>query len=293
MNILGINFLSESTACLIKNGKLVYAISEERINRKKNWYGIPNESINIIKKITKNKIDKVVTCGYSALNKSIPEIKEYEKKIDLLKKTRLNPQTKLNQIKFLNQRKNHEDHVINVRTLKIINTLKNNYKNLKVYDHHTSHAASAAFYSKFKQCFVLTIDGWGDDASSKIFKFDKKGLELLSRTETFNSLGYFYGSITKLLGFKPHQHEGKILGLAAYGNPKKAYNELKNLIGYDNRNKKFIGYYEKGVYQAQYENNNLKYLLKKFSREDICAATQMVLEETVIKCVKSLSKKKN
>ena len=34
MNILGIGFLSEASACLLKNGKLVAAISEERLNRK-------------------------------------------------------------------------------------------------------------------------------------------------------------------------------------------------------------------------------------------------------------------
>ena len=83
MNILGINYLSESTACLIKNGKLVYAISEETINRIKNWHGIPSQSIKIIKKIVNNKIDKVVTLGYSALNSSMPNINAYEKKIKL------------------------------------------------------------------------------------------------------------------------------------------------------------------------------------------------------------------
>ena len=41
MRILGINYLSESSVCLLENGKLKYAISEERINRVKNWYGSP------------------------------------------------------------------------------------------------------------------------------------------------------------------------------------------------------------------------------------------------------------
>ena len=61
-----------------------------------------------------------------------------------------------------------------------------------------------------------------------------------------NSLGYFYGSITKLLGFKPHSHEGKVLGLAAYGNSKKAYKYISKMISYDKYNKKFRNY-EKGL----------------------------------------------
>ena len=52
MNIIGINYLSESSVCYLKNGKLINAISEERINRIKNWYGIPHKSIKtILKKI--------------------------------------------------------------------------------------------------------------------------------------------------------------------------------------------------------------------------------------------------
>ncbi len=292
MNILGINFLSESTACIIKNGKLIFAISEERINRKKNWYGIPYKSINLARKLVSNKIDRVVTCGVSAIEKNMPNEIEFFNQINNVKKSNLKKNIKNKQINFLKQRRDHEDKVINERTLDVIKKLKKMFKNLTVYDHHTAHAATAAFYSKFKNCYVLTIDGWGDDASSKIFEFGKNGLNLISKTDTINSLGYFYGSITKLLGFKPHQHEGKILGLAAYGNPNKAYKEIKKLIKYDTKSKSFKGLYDKGIYQAQYQNNNLKYLKKKYSREDICAAAQIVLEETVLKCIKHLSKKK-
>ena len=46
-------------------------------------------------------------------------------------------------------------------------------------------------------------------------------LREITSSYTLDLLGYFYGSITKLLGFKPHQHEGKILGLAAFGNGSK------------------------------------------------------------------------
>jgi len=292
MNILGINFLSESTACIIKNGKLIFAISEERINRKKNWYGIPYKSINLAKKLVNNEIDSVVTCGYSAIDGSAPNRLAFEEQIIKVKNSNLSKKIKLKQIKFLNDRRNHEDFVISKRTIKVLNELKKKFGNLKIYDHHTSHAASAAFFSEYKSCIVLTIDGWGDDASSKIFEYKNGKLKLISKSETFNSLGYFYGSITKLFGFKPHQHEGKILGLAAYGNPRKAYKDLSKLIGYDKKNKCFVGYYEKGIYQAKFLNKNLNYLKKKYSREDICAAAQKVLEKTVIDCIQSISKKR-
>ncbi len=111
-------------------------------------------------------------------------------------------------------------------------------------------------------------------------------------SSTIDSLGYFYGSITKLLGFKPHQHEGKILGLAAYGNPKKPLKEMSKLISFDKKNMKFIGNYEKGLYQATFYNKNLNFLLKKYSKKDIAACAQFVLEKTVLSCVKNISKNK-
>ena len=58
MKILGINYLSESSVCLMKNGKLSYAVSEERINRKKNWYGNPYKSIDECLKLNKLKNTK-------------------------------------------------------------------------------------------------------------------------------------------------------------------------------------------------------------------------------------------
>ena len=46
MKILGINYLCESSVCWMTTGKLSYAVSEERINRKKNWFGNPYKSID-------------------------------------------------------------------------------------------------------------------------------------------------------------------------------------------------------------------------------------------------------
>ena len=99
-------------------------------------------------------------------------------------------------------------------------------------------------------------------------------------------LGYFYGSITKLLGFKPHRHEGKILGLAAFGNPHNAYDDISKMISYDYKNNCFKGNYEKGLYIAKFKNPNLKFLLKRYSREDIAAATQKRIEEVIIQFLK-------
>ena len=295
MNIIGINYLSESSVCYLKNGKLINAISEERINRIKNWFGIPLKSVEIILKQNNLKysdIDFFVTSGISVRDKSVPDYQVYSKKIIQINKSKLTKKQKFSQIKFLKKRINHEDYVINKRTKNILKKLSKKFKNLLIYDHHLSHASSACFSSGFKNCYCLTIDGWGDNSSAKIFKFTDGVFQEISSTPTIDSLGYFYGSITKLLGFKPHQHEGKVLGLAAYGRNTKVIKYINEMISFDIDTQKFKGNYEKGYYQSTFDNRNLNFLKKKFTREQIAFSTQFSLEKTIMKCIKSLSRKK-
>ncbi len=288
MKVLGIGFLSESSVALIENGKLKYAISQERLNRIKNWWGNPFETINFVLKETKNtlkEIDHISTHGLSAIYKDIPSTKHFEKKIAEVRNSKLTKKEKIKQLRFLKIRYDHELKANN-RVLKNIISLKKKFKNIEIFDHHEAHAASAYFFSGWNKCYVLTIDGWGDNSSSKFYKAENRRLKELSKTHTIDSLGYFYGSITKLLGYKPHRHEGKILGLAAYGNPKKAYPYISKMISYDKLNKCFKGNFEKGIYISNYNNPNLKFLKKKFAPADIAAAAQKRIEEVIIQFIK-------
>ncbi len=61
MKIFDINYLSESSICLIENEKIKFAISEERLNRKKNWYGNPFKSVKHCLNESKIKFsDKII-----------------------------------------------------------------------------------------------------------------------------------------------------------------------------------------------------------------------------------------
>ncbi len=284
MKIIGINYLSESSVALIENGEVKFAISQERLNRIKNWYGNPYKAVNFVLKATKNKIrdiDIFATHGSSALEKEIPNKINFDNKIQEIKFSKLNTNQKKKQILNLKKRLSREIKV-KKRTLKNLENLKKRYKKLEIFDHHDAHAASAYFYSGWKKCTVLTIDGWGDHFSSKFYETNNGILKNLSKSSSIDSLGYFYGSITKLLGFKPHRHEGKVLGLAAYGNYKKAYKYISKMISYDYKNKSFKGNYENGLYIANFDNKNLNFLKRLFSSADIAAATQKRIEEVII-----------
>ena len=96
MKIIGINYLSESSVCLLENGELKFALSQERINRK-NWYGIPYQSIKTLLKETKNKIGDInyfATCGLSSITGDMPNKDVFDDKIKLIKKSKLKKKIK-------------------------------------------------------------------------------------------------------------------------------------------------------------------------------------------------------
>ena len=294
MKILGINYLSESSVALIENGEVKYAISEERLNRVKNWWGNPYRAIKHVLKETNNSIrdiDIFSTHGITSLNKSLSNHKIVDKKIKEVQSSNLCSKIKKSQINFLNERCLHEKKALK-RNANNISSLKEKFKKIEVHDHHEAHAASAYFYSGWKKCGVLTLDGWGDNFSSKLYFANNGKLNLISKTSSLDSLGYFYGSITKLLGFKPHRHEGKVLGLAAFGNYKKAYSFISKMISYDKVNKCFKGNFEKGLYLSKFDNPNIQFLKKRYKREDIAAATQKRIEEVILEFINDNIKKK-
>jgi carbamoyltransferase len=84
--------------------------------------------------------------------------------------------------------------------------------------HHHSHAASF-FVSPFDDATVLVMDGYGDDASTSVYRGTGNQLTRQWHTHLFNSLGIFYSVITQYLGFHANHDEGKVMGLAAYGGP--------------------------------------------------------------------------
>ena len=88
-------------------------------------------------------------------------------------------------------------------------------------DHHLSHAASSYYSSGFNRALAITMDGEGDLLSATINICEEGKIIKISETDNQNSAGYLYSEVTRKCGFKISRHEGKITGLAAYGDYKK------------------------------------------------------------------------
>jgi len=90
--------------------------------------------------------------------------------------------------------------------------------------HHLAHAASAFLPSPFSEAAVLTIDGVGEWATSGIFhgtsNEGRAQLTPLVEQRYPHSLGLLYSALTAYLGFEVNEGEYKVMGLAAYGEPR-------------------------------------------------------------------------
>jgi carbamoyltransferase len=93
-------------------------------------------------------------------------------------------------------------------------------RRIQFRDHHATHAASAFFASPFARAAVLCVDGVGEAASTSLWRGDGSALEPLESIEFPHSLGLLYAALTAYLGFEVNDGEAKVMGLAAYGQPR-------------------------------------------------------------------------
>lgn len=233
--ILGINaYHADASACIVKDGKLIAAVEEERFIRIKHWAGFPAKSIKYCLEeagISLNEVDHI------AVNRD-PRAQLFRRIAFHLKK-----RTSFNFI--LNRLKNAKT------SLSLNDELNEAFPDNKFtgefhnVEHHLAHLASAFLVSPFEEAAVVSIDGSGDFASAAWGV--GKGNTITQSKKVFvpHSLGVFYEAVTQLLGFPNYGDEYKIMGLAPYGEPK-YLKEMRNIVitqddgGYKLNSKYFV-----------------------------------------------------
>ena len=206
---LGISaFYHDSAACIVKDGKVLYAIEQEKLSGIKHDDSFPVDAIKWVlraSKLTINDIDEV--CWYE-----IPELKRAR----VLKSFNKYPlRTFFKRLKFLREGK--ELHNPNFLLAKHFL-----YQGpVRYVEHHLSHAAFSYFTSPYKEAAVVTIDGVGEFETVTISKAKDNTIEKVFSINFPESLGLYYSTFTAFLGFKPNEGEYKVMGMAGYGDTNK------------------------------------------------------------------------
>ena len=293
--VLGIHDGHNSTACLLKDGKIEACVSEERFKRVKNYTGIPTDSIKYALnycKIKPEDLDLVVLPSkilalpaeieINKTNTATHNILRVLNRIMLLlpENLYLKLYNKMAPIYYgTKKRKKLYSQLLGIEKDKIV-----------FMDHHLCHAYTAFYGSGFRDDFlVFTLDGGGDSLCGTVNIVEDGKIKKISETSYLHSLGILYLEVTRYLGMKPLEHEYKVMGLAPYASSEgteKSYNILKRLITLKKNSLQFYSPV-KAPYFKDYIRRNL--YLHRF--DWIAGAIQKLTEELVTEWIREAIKK--
>ena len=210
MIILGINaYHGDAAAAVLADGELVAAVEEERFNRKKHSAGFPFEAIRYCVAeagISPQEIDHVAIARDPRAH--------FAAKVSYVLRKRPSIRG------FLSGRIKKMAHVLRARDQieKLFGkgNIRARFHNV---EHHKAHMASSFFVSPFDKSAILSIDGFGDFVSTMWGIGEGNRMKILGQVIFPHSLGILYNALTQYLGFPHYGDEGKVMGLAPYGEP--------------------------------------------------------------------------
>ncbi len=233
MRILGISDHFISGAAVVIDGRIVAAVNEERLARMKMVMGFPRKSIAAaldIAGVKPEELDRVAIA--SEWGHFLDEYVDFSNGVfgvdeGIVRNLFFSMGSKLSWLrsKLPIAEKLYYDlrKPAFARRRQIIReVLRDEYGitcPIDFVSHHLSHAAAAFMASGFEEGLMVTLDGAGDGHSSHVYEVKDGKWKFLHAVPSFDSLGDYYAYVTQICGFKAGKHEGKITGLAAYGEP--------------------------------------------------------------------------
>lgn len=283
MVILGLTSgIHDTSATLVIDGKVVFATEEERVNREKHSGRFPVKTIELCLQRTGITVDEIDEIAVGM---------KWEER----GKARIEMRASVGTPEHLIEQTKAQAEADFKRQKEVGEIMKNKfgYKGvINFYDHYDSHASAAYFPSPFQSAAVLVLDGAGERSSARIYKAEGTTLKPVFNIDYPNSIGRFYAWITDYLGFRKDSDEGKIMGLAPYGNDS-LVEKMRDVVKIKDDNA-----YEINLEYFTYHKDNTNGMSDKFlevfgpprekgeviteHHKNIAYAAQVVLEEVVL-----------
>ncbi len=215
--VLGLSvFHADASAAAVEDGRFVAGVEEERFRRIKHWAGYPEQALRFCLDELGGDLREISAIAVARK----PRAYLFRKALLALSHPRSLPRAasrakNLTQIASLDER--------------VAKTFGTAAPPLRAVEHHLAHVASAFFCSPFEEAACLTVDGFGDFVSTMTAIGRGHRIEVLDRVHFPHSLGLFYSAITQFCGFLGFGDEYKVMGLAAYGEPR-FVRELRQVV---------------------------------------------------------------
>ena len=211
---LGLNYseMHDSSACIARDGEVLFAIAEERLSRQKHDARFPELAIRAcldFAGVQPQELDHVcfgwppATAALKHDLKCMATGSVPRDYVDLVSTLRRN-------LSFTRQQNGERPFRARFPTTKA---------SFRFIDHHLAHAISAYAFAGLDNAAVLVLDGRGAWEATSLWHGRDGRLEHIWTIPWPNSLGLFYAQFTHYLGFQPYSDEWKVMGLAPYGEP--------------------------------------------------------------------------
>ena len=285
MVILGLNYyFHDSSACIVKDGELIAAIEEERLNRDKHTRVFPQLAIDRCLKLDNLTYDDIdhIAVSIKPTHNWFRKLSHGRRNLKSVKNF-FNHEVVNGFYKQKGFRKWYGHHWKS----------KKNGPKVNFIPHHYSHGPGSFFVSPYEEAAILSLDGSGEWATSWLGH--GKGNNLTKLGESFfpHSLGSFYEAVTQFCGFRTTYDEGKTMGLAPFGNPEIFKSQVEKIVNVDKNGK-----IELDLSYFRFQNMSWQRCSPKFfevfgsprqkgeeikkHHMDVAAAFQKVLENTVL-----------
>jgi carbamoyltransferase len=213
MHVLGVNFSNDAAAALVRDGEVLGAVQEERFSRQKHDRRFPQAAISWCLKsagLTLADVDAVAFFWNPGRHAESPNWRQsgaFRHHLEYLYDV---PNHLLPRLGGVVDRVEQTFHFTDRRRpLRVV-----------YVTHHIAHAVAALVRSNFESAAILTVDGYGERTSTLIADGQGNRVTPLVDIEFPHSLGAVYAAVTQYLGFQANSGEGKVMGLASYGEPR-------------------------------------------------------------------------
>ena len=292
MRVLGLSsdyLRHDSSVCLVEDGKVIYACSEERFSRLKNDPRAPLGALEDMLERYDLTLDHI-----DAIAVGMPPFRFMAGMFDSGVKA-------LFEALFPVARKNPKLFFkYSAERLSDGNGKRSGFEwlareKIRYVSHYLAHGASAYRTSGFNEALCVTLDAAGADEqghpfSGSVFLCRDGEMELLETVPRFASIGCFYNAVTQAVAFRPVGEDWKLMGLAAFGDPHKCYDEVAPLAPRFEGGKWIVNRYaieaklidRPGLLRQTKLWRILSTLVDRYGDRDVAAAAQRVLEDHLV-----------
>lgn len=285
--IIGVHDGHNAAASIVADGQLIFAIQEERLVGEKNFYGFPSRSVQACMSFAGVGPEQVAELAFVTMRRT-PTTYRATSQLDSARRDATVPGIMRRLLWYPVYRFNEGMGWAERKTE--AHNLGFSADQCTRYPHHLGHAATAYFGMREDhdtRYLVVTIDGKGDLECATVSIGHAGKLEQIASTPFTDSLGTIYALTTGAMGFRPLEHEYKLMGMAPYASPKYVEESAKafsSLISVDRDDLRFRRQTPEPTFMLQ---RRLSRMITGMRFDNVCAGLQAACEEAVLELIRA------